>query len=146
MTRMNAVVMTAVFAVACSSSPNGGTQTDAAGGPVCGDGVCAVAELDTCPQDCGTRGSGSSTGNPCNLDGICEPQIGETSENCPKDCPPMGSDPRLRIGSGIRIEPGAELLAKQRLHRAGHLLLLRLVHRGHRRGPAVHSVVIRPRR
>src|SRR5580704_16844309 len=90
MMRMHVVALAVMLAVACSSnSTNGGSQADAAGPPVCGDGVCAVSELDTCPQDCGTRGS--STGNPCNLDGICEPQIGETPENCPSACPGSGS-------------------------------------------------------
>jgi hypothetical protein len=99
MMRMNAVAMVVALVVGCSSTPSGTSGADAPAAAKCGDGICAVSEVDTCPQDCGTRGSGSAvTGNPCNLDGTCEPNIGENAINCPSDCT-AGSGSAV-IGSG----------------------------------------------
>jgi hypothetical protein len=46
----------AVGIAACAASSNS-SPPDAA--PTCGDGICAASEIDTCPQDCGTPGSGA---------------------------------------------------------------------------------------
>ncbi|HEX4451524.1 MAG TPA: hypothetical protein VH143_11670 [Kofleriaceae bacterium] len=99
--RMNAVALFAALALAplgCSSNNGnggggGGGEADA-GQVTCGDGVCDVSEVDTCPGDCGTRGgtgSGSNPTNPCNNDGVCESANGETPQNCPNDCSSTGS-------------------------------------------------------
>jgi hypothetical protein len=108
MMRMNAVAMFAALALAplgCSSNNGngggGGGEADA-GHVTCGDGICDVSEVDTCPADCGTHGgggsgSGSNPTNPCNNDGICESANGENPQNCPGDCSTgSGSD----MGSG----------------------------------------------
>jgi len=46
--------------------------------PICGDGICDqdYENESNCPDDCG-----------CNNNGICEPDRGETVDNCP-DCEP----------------------------------------------------------
>lgn len=103
MNRMNplvvAILALAPFACGGSSSSGNGTA-DAPGAPKCGDGICAITEVNACPADCGTHTSmgSSTTGNPCNLDGVCETQNGENAINCPQDCM-MGSGSAV-LGSG----------------------------------------------
>ncbi len=60
MMRMNAVALFAALALAplsCSSNRGnggggGGGEADA-GHDTCGDGICDVSEVDSCPADCG---------------------------------------------------------------------------------------------
>jgi len=101
MKRMNAVVV-AVLAFApfaCgSSNSNGNGTADAPGGSAkCGDGICAINEVNSCPADCGTRGGSAG---PCNFDGVCETTLGETQANCPSDCTGSGSSVGPGSGSG----------------------------------------------
>lgn len=52
----------------------------------CGDGACDPGETcSTCAQDCGGCSS------PCG-DGLCDPDGGETSCECPQDCGPCCGD------------------------------------------------------
>jgi len=77
------VLVTAAFVSGCSwgedsgSSPPPGPDAPATQQPVCGDGVCASTELNTCASDCGQQPT-------CNGDGQCQPN--ETTASCPTDC------------------------------------------------------------
>ena len=81
-------ILCALVLAACSwgnSDPNGGGHgADAATAPVCGDGVCAASEVNSCMQDCG--GNGSNNNNPVCGNGQCETTKGETAKSCPSDC------------------------------------------------------------
>ena len=88
-----AMLLLAPFACGSNNGGNNGSP-DASGPPKCGDGVCNITEINTCPADCGTR-SGSNPSGPCNNDGVCESANGENAQNCPGDCsgpppPPPG--------------------------------------------------------
>jgi hypothetical protein len=83
-----AALVCAVVLSACawgeSSTPGGDDPKPDASTQqaVCGDGVCAPAEVGNCSADCG-----GSTGPVCG-NGSCE--NGENNASCPADCPPAG--------------------------------------------------------
>jgi hypothetical protein len=78
-------VLAALAAGACSwGNGSGSPSPDAShsGGAVCGDGVCAGTEANSCPQDCGGGGTAQAVcGN-----GQCETTKGESATSCPSDC------------------------------------------------------------
>lgn len=78
-----AVSLAASFLLACGVGPEPTADTSAPASPesgdvtalaVCGDGICALAERTSCPQDC----------PPVCGDGVC--CNGETQQSCPGDC------------------------------------------------------------
>ncbi|HEY4242380.1 MAG TPA: hypothetical protein VGM88_21330 [Kofleriaceae bacterium] len=93
-----------VFVAACSNSNNGSNQAAPDAAPViCGDGVCAATEVNSCQADCGIGpNSGCAGGNP---DGDCQMDMGETAANCRSDCdgvqpqPDGGTNPQPDAGT-----------------------------------------------
>lgn len=66
--------------------------------PVCGDGICDITEMETCPQDCGQQLA------PTCGDYICD--LTETFETCPEDCYEIAAPTRptaVIAGLGIGI-------------------------------------------
>jgi hypothetical protein len=108
-------VVVAAIGVGMAACAGGGDGGGGGGGgvdasthnttPECGDGVCAASELDTCPQDCGSGSgtvhldAGTGAQSTCNNNFTCEPNLGETADNCPNDCG-AGSGSGSGSGSG----------------------------------------------
>jgi hypothetical protein len=86
----------ALALAACTSADHGSSKSvDAPSGFICGDGICAAAEVNTCPQDCGTTGGQINTS--CG-DGTCNGT--ETPATCPQDCSTGGQGSNTGSGSG----------------------------------------------
>jgi hypothetical protein len=83
MSRLTVAWIALTFVVACGSNPGATPDASGAKQPVCGDGICDVSEIHTCPADCG-MGSGSGSSAAVCGNGICE--TGENETNCPSDC------------------------------------------------------------
>jgi hypothetical protein len=64
---------------------------------VCGDAVCAAAEVGYCMADCGNGGNNNAAtcGN-----GMCETTKGESATSCAVDCGGAGSGAGSGSGSG----------------------------------------------
>lgn len=87
------------FAVSCADSGTG--DDDQMGDDqqhVCGDGVCAAAEVGTCTNDCGNGGN-NNNGAVCG-NGMCETTLGENGATCLQDCGNMGTGSGSGSGSG----------------------------------------------
>lgn len=74
-----------LFAAFSDAQVNIGPLTgDGDGGgpaPTCGDNICDVGETElSCPKDC------QQSQQTCVIDGVCQAQFGENSQNCANDC------------------------------------------------------------
>lgn len=92
-----ALTASLAFAVSCADSEgdDGMGDDDGQSQNVCGDGVCAAAEVGLCTNDCGNGGNnngGAVCGN-----GMCETTLGENGGTCLMDC---NSGPGSGGGSG----------------------------------------------
>lgn len=104
------VFVCAAFVGACAwgdGSPDDGTGggggVDAAvASAVCGDGVCAATEVNSCSSDCG-GGGGSGMANPVCGNGTCE--TGETNASCPSDCTGGGGGSGSGSGAACPADP-----------------------------------------
>lgn len=47
--------------------------------------TCIAPQTEQICEECLGLGGGGE--NPCNVDGVCEPEFGEDATNCPSDCP-----------------------------------------------------------
>ncbi len=94
---------TLAFAFSCadSSAPTGdddmNDDDDMQSQNVCGDGLCAAAEVGYCMEDCGTGGNNNAA--TCG-DGLCESTKGESATSCASDCGGTGSGSGSGSGSG----------------------------------------------
>jgi hypothetical protein len=90
------------FAVSCadSTTPTGDDDdmgSDMTSQNVCGDAVCAAAEVGYCMADCG--GGGNNNAATCG-NGMCETTKGESATSCAVDCGGQGSGSDSGSGSG----------------------------------------------
>jgi hypothetical protein len=88
------------FAFSCADStspePTGEEEEEEVSQNVCGDGLCAAAEVGYCMMDCGTGGNNNAA--TCG-DGLCETTKGETATSCASDCGGTGSGTGSGSGS-----------------------------------------------